>query len=1266
MPAGDLFFINYINALTSSLSGSWRVDNETSGASVTNAMLSDFSGNFNTGSILGSPTISDGLKVGGRQYGKSFLFQSESSDAVSISLPANGDGDAGDFNYTRDDNFSLSIWAKRYHPNTGSADASAGDTQAIFHRGQSNNSYGIDYYMTSNQIRAGVRANGANEQVTFNTTDDLLEWTHIVFTFESGSAEGLKLYVNGDLKDTDTTTGDNYSITGSEHFSASAANANNVVESLKLGSQRASGGTGAYFNGYVQYPRVYSRVLTDKEVKLLYVSPEGVADTRITDVKITLKDPSDVLPFDQLYQTSSTAWTDWYNGMYESASVFDTDNIHSFENNLPLYIQESSDYDELKDFLALQGEQYDLIRNHIDSMGTIHNRGYKKTDSPPNNTLPMLLTNMGWEAINPFSGSLSDSLGSYLTGITSIDDIKNNTWRKTLNNLIYLYKSKGTRNSVRALMNIYGYPPDIINFQEFGGSTENQIGEGNLLSDSPPEDGTITLDTSMGEVTGSNVNFISSRRNPYNYIFNNNQDRILNLDWWMDSADVNTIEFVYKHSNTTNTQTILESSGSGSETLWDLRLVPSADGISSSFEFRLNNSRTGSDAIASNAISMSTSYSKILDGELWNVMLQRMTSSISGSGIQEYRLHSALQDKEIIKTYNYVTMSVSGGLSNSYITGAADSNYYANQNFVLTGSRHSDSSSNLYVGETMTGSLSEIKAWSTPLSISRFRQHTFNKFSTTGNSINSHKNELIYHFKLNENYTSASVSSSNQNLTIVDSSPTTTYSDYSFQKTGSIFTDGIVYGSDMVWVIQLSTQDNSTSPTSNNIFINPNKSVFGNLNPNNSPITLLTNQLGEKPKIKTSTRLELYRSPQNFIDNFILDNLGGFNFETLYGNPTNYYSQSYGELDTFREEFFEAHPITVDTNKFIRAHENMFNDSITEALQKIVPARSTFSDKNSNMGVEIRPTILEKQKYEYNEELSVEKNPNTLTGSLSPSPNIISGSEFVNPKSGSISVISVESITSGSKIELPQSGSIKISDSGSKNAVTNFTGSIINPYTASISALPSTTGSGIETSKDGIINYSTGANASFVNIHKNWGKGHITSSDTHFINYAGGTGSYGSWDYNTHHIDTRFHFYSIGDCEYYSASRGKASDFENSDRFYNRMMMTDDFHANVTYESLIHSNPGNQIGRMMGKTRYFITSSNGTITLPSNHISKFSYPFKERMIEGTQNTNPGFLNVRQEDYSSASFYRVKVTGGENQIIVKSGDPSLDTEDKIIY
>ena len=115
-------------------------------------------------------------------------------------------------------------------------------------------------------------------------------------------------------------------------------------------------------------------------------------------------------------------------------------------------------------------------------------------------------------------------------------------------------------------------------------------------------------------------------------------------------------------------------------------------------------------------------------------------------------------------------------------------------------------------------------------------------------------------------------------------------------------------------------------------------------------------------------------------------------------------------------------------------------------------------------------------------------------------------------------------------------------------------------------------------------------------------------------------------------------------------------------------MIDTDFHSSVNYESLIGGNTGTQIGRMMGKTKFFSASADGgTLTLPRNHVTKFSNPFKERMSQGTQNTDPGQLNVQFEDYSTASFYSVIVTGGENQIRVNSGNPSKGGGDgRIIY
>jgi len=113
-------------------------------------------------------------------------------------------------------------------------------------------------------------------------------------------------------------------------------------------------------------------------------------------------------------------------------------------------------------------------------------------------------------------------------------------------------------------------------------------------------------------------------------------------------------------------------------------------------------------------------------------------------------------------------------------------------------------------------------------------------------------------------------------------------------------------------------------------------------------------------------------------------------------------------------------------------------------------------------------------------------------------------------------------------------------------------------------------------------------------------------------------------------------------------------------------MISTDFHTSVTYESLINGAVGGLTGRMMGKTRYFVTGSDGSITLPRNHVTKFSQPFVDRMNSGTQNINPGFLNVQHEDYSSASFYRAKVTGGENQSYVGSNtQPTLDSNDNIM-
>ena len=140
----------------------------------------------------------------------------------------------------------------------------------------------------------------------------------------------------------------------------------------------------------------------------------------------------------------------------------------------------------------------------------------------------------------------------------------------------------------------------------------------------------------------------------------------------------------------------------------------------------------------------------------------------------------------------------------------------------------------------------------------------------------------------------------------------------------------------------------------------------------------------------------------------------------------------------------------------------------------------------------------------------------------------------------------------------------------------------------------------------------------------------------------------------------------IGDIEVYSGSATVPQDFTNISNFHNREVLSDDFHGDITYESYINGNPGDQTGRAIGKTRYFSASADGgTLYFPSNHVSKFANNFKDTMYAGTQNIDPGQLNVQEEDYSTASFYSVKVTGGESEIIVLGGKGGIGSNSKIL-
>ena len=1005
-------------------------------------------------------------------------------------------------------------------------------------------------------------------------------------------------------------------------------------------------------------------------------SSAEVTSSFITDVKVTTKDPTNALPFTSLYTTGSTEWTSWYGGLYASASQYDKNNIHSLVNNIPSLISEDPDSGDLKTFINLLGDQYDLIRNYIDNYLTFYKRRYKKLESVPTNLLPILAKNFGWDVIQPFTGSISQYFGTSeqdtVNDSRTIEQITHNTWRKVLNNLIYIYKTKGTHNAVKALLNVYGYPPDVLSIQEFGGSSQehnptiisNEIKK--LLTGVSGQTDNVSFNTRTGEL--------------YSWIFNNDSSRILNFDWWTNNAiNLNTIEFILKPLNTFNDQILLESSGSTSEKLWDVRLVATgSDSTLGKFQFRLNNTHTGSSAIGSNAVSMSTSYLSLKEpGKLWHVMLQRMTSSISGSGIQEYRLYTGLQKKDKITEFSAVSMSVSGGAT-------ADANHYANQNWLSTGSLSTAASGNLYVGRTYTGSLAELRMWSTALSASKFKQHILNKKSIVGNNIEASRNEIAYHYALNENWKSGSLSPK------IKDSNSSNVKDFSLNISSDLLTGSVLYDRDEIDIVTFSIRiGGSDQPNTNKILIDPDASspIISNLNPDSLSIRTIYSDIVEKKRYHTS-KIEITRSPQTVLNDFIVDALADMDLSTKFADPSDLYETFYGDLDRFREQLFRHYNVQVNINTWIRAQRNVFNNSLLNDLNKMLPVRISMGSNENLVGVIIQPTLLERSKIK-NPEASLAIG--SEIGYISVEHDIV---PYINLSNTSV----FDPITSLNPIEITSDISLANSIfNDTKNATYDINQSIIKLATyestknatydinEAISKTMTHT-----TTKDGtydmignitkifsVVLVPEGEDlssrdlgyASFINLSNNWG---TSSDDTHFVNMEWSassrrnnmTSDEARWQ-NVNYYEPNYVYQMVGDVEVISSSRppgvGEAhTDYSDSKFFLNRQIRNKG--RGFIYKSYINvggNSEGPQDGRPVGKTAYFATRSDGEILYPPNHYIKFSEDsMRDNFIGGYQNMGGSFLPiVEQEDLSTSSFYSVTVTG-EDKLIVRRGKADI--------
>ena len=151
------------------------------------------------------------------------------------------------------------------------------------------------------------------------------------------------------------------------------------------------------------------------------------------------------------------------------ARSYDSANQNSLVNTLPQYLQNDAESQDFRTFLNLVGHQFDNIKIYIDKMDVIYDRGNDPSKDISVDLIWSLASNFGIDLPNQYSVK---SLVDYTIGETAsvtpkiYHRVAAETWKRFLHNQIFMMKTKGTKASLRALINAYGILPSTIQIRE--------------------------------------------------------------------------------------------------------------------------------------------------------------------------------------------------------------------------------------------------------------------------------------------------------------------------------------------------------------------------------------------------------------------------------------------------------------------------------------------------------------------------------------------------------------------------------------------------------------------------------------------------------------------------------------------------------------------------------------------------------------------------------------------------------------------------------
>ncbi|CAB4143506.1 hypothetical protein UFOVP450_155 [uncultured Caudovirales phage] len=658
-----------------------------------------------------------------------------------------------------------------------------------------------------------------------------------------------------------------------------------------------------------------------------------------------------------LYGSNTTQVENWLSGILESASLYDNNNSYSLRRLVPEHIQQQ-DSQVVDSFISMLGHFFDVQYEYINQIPKVYDRQESLTEGFAKELVYHVAQGLGVDFSN---GDNFQDLWSYTLGLDasgsydntlklSGEDRTRETWKRIINNLPYLLKTKGTERGIRALINCYGIPSTILRIKEYGGP------EVDLDRQSTYDHDRFYYALNIG--SGSSQLSINWRdassgrpetaKVPQSFEFR------FRVDTKYSSGQVGSMRLAHLATTATSPYVHINT---GRDTIGDF------------VELYLSGSTSSSRAY----LPSSTANTNLFDGNWVNVLVDR--SGYTNNTNQSTSSYGLFIGQKANYSETPIIASASILLQSSDV--ADPSNWLTNATALQFGT---GSILNGAVTASFSGSLQEVRLWGnanisqstvfasppTPtllcvtgglnLEQSPFYAHVISPTTIVGanyedqswTGATSSFADLVFRLPLGTDNKKINL---NATSSLSGSQPNYNYA----TRSGSFF--NYTSNTASYWIPVVETNYMPWPDISGNRAISNKVRLEQTINPSRELYRNKKTQLSlQDDQPVDSPRLGVYLSPVDEINKDIAEQFAGLSLDDYIGDYNEVYSNAYEQLAHIRQEYLKKNVIPHKTQNYVRLLQH-FNGSLFSMIKQMVPYRA-----NLQTGLVLEPHLLDRSK----------------------------------------------------------------------------------------------------------------------------------------------------------------------------------------------------------------------------------------------------------------------------------------------------------------